>query len=231
VGGLLLCALAVGRLSAAPCALGRGVHGTLAAQVEHVYNQVATDADDRSGSYLAEIDAHSGAFSVTLQTNYSTYDSQHAGSNTMTTVHTIAGPTVSVPWFVAGDRASEVHAAACTRVLRIYAGIGYVQTQSSYGYPLGYGPLRGAGVGLDRFADPTRSLDAFGSLYYYPAAAGPYGPASVSYAVVSFNGGVRWRIRGSVGLVFGLNEEMRTLRPGSRAGFMIRDGPYFGVNF
>jgi hypothetical protein len=146
-------------------------------------------------------------------------------------VHTIAGPTVSTPWFVAGDRTSEVHAAACTRVLRIYAGLGYVQTQSSYGYPFGYGPLRGVGVGLERFADPTRRLDAFGSLYYYPAAAGSYGAGSVSYAVVSFDGGLRWRIGGSVGLVFGLNEEMRTLRPGSRVGFMIRDGPYLGVDF
>lgn len=225
------CAVARGNAIAAPCAQERNVHGLLAKQIAHIYNQIATDGEDDLGSYFAKITAQSGAFAISLQTHFSEYDSQHSGGDTVTVVHTIAGPIASVPWFVASDRASEARVAACTHVLRIYAGVGYLQTESSYGYPYGYGPLRGPGAGLERFADERLRWDAFGSLYYYPAAAGPYGPGSVSYAVVTFDGGLRWRIgRSQLGLIIGLYEEMRTLRPGERAGFMIRDGPYIGLD-
>ncbi len=217
---------------AATCQQELGVHAILAKQIAHIYNQIASDGEDDLGSYFAKVTAQSGAFAISLQTHFSQYDSQHSGSDIFTVVHTIAGPVVSVPWFVASDRASEAHVAACTHVLRIYAGIGYLQTASNYGYPYGYGPLRGPGAGLERFADERLRLDAFGSLFYYPAAAGKYGPGSVSYAVVTFDGGLRWRVgRSQLGLIIGLYEEMRTLRPGERAGFMIRDGPYIGLDF
>ena len=229
---LAFVALVAGRAVAEPCSSASGIHGSIAPQIAHVYNQIATDADVLPASYDATLDARNGEFSVALQTDYSRYDSQHAGASTATVVHTIAGPTVSVPWFVASDRTSTVHVGACTHLLRLYAGIGYVQTQSSYGYPYGYGPLRGAGAGLERFAEPARRFDAFGSLYYYPAAAGAYGSGSVSYALLSFHGGLRWRLGGSgLGLIVGLDEEMRTLRPGMRSGFMISDGPFVGLDF
>ncbi len=228
----LACVVTRGNASAAECVPTNAVHVAIAKQIGDTYNQIATDGDDAPGSYFAQANVRTGAFAFSVQSQYSQYDSQHAGAGTLTVVHTIAGPTVSVPWFVATDRTSEAHVAACTRRLGVYAGVGYLQTQSNYAYPYGYGPLRGLGAGLERFADPHRRLDGFGSLYYYPAAAGTYGSRRVTYAIVSFDGGFRWRLgRSGVGLIAGLYEEMRTLRPGSRAGFMIRDGPYLGFDF
>ncbi len=228
----LACVAARGYAVADECAQTNTVHVVVAKQIAHIYNQIATDGEDSLGSYFAKATARTGTFAFSVQTHFSQYDSQHSGAGTLTVVHTIAGPTLSVPWFVATDQSSEAHVATCTHLLSIYAGVGYVQTQSNYGYPYGYGPLRGLGVGLERFANPQRRIDAFGALYYYPAAVGAYGSGRVTYAIVSFDGGFRWRLgRSGVGLIAGLYEEMRTLRPGKRAGFMIRDGPYVGFDF
>jgi hypothetical protein len=228
----MACCLCSGDARASQCARANAVHALVAKQIAHVYNQIATDGEDSLGSYVAKASVQQGTFAVSVQTHFSQYDSQHSGSDTMTVVHTISGPTLAVPWFVATDRTSEAHVTACTGVLRVYAGAGYVQTTSSYGYPYGYGPLRGLGAGLERFADVQRRFDVFGSLFYYPTAAGAYGNGSVSYAILSFDGGFRWRLGASrAGFIVGLYEEMRTLRPGERAGFMIRDGPYVGIDF
>lgn len=216
--------------SATPCTAQHAVHAILAKQIAHIYNQIATDGEDSFSSYFARGEVQSGEFAGAIQTHDSEYDSQHAGAQTFTVVHTISGATVSVPWFVANDRTSEAHAAVCTRFARLYAGAAYVLASSSYSYPIGHGSLHGFGAGLERFADANRRFDVFGSLYYYPAVSGSYGPGSVSYALVSFDGALRWRLGSSgVGLIAGLYEEMRTLRPGARAGFMIRDGPYIGI--
>ncbi len=225
-------ALGVGDAHASRCTQAGAVQAMVAKAVAHVYNQIATDGEDDLGSYVSKISAQNGRFAISLQTWVSQYDSQHSGSDTLTVVHTIPGPTVDVPWFVASDRTTQARVGTCTGLLRLYAGVGYVQTSSNYGYPYGYGALRGLGAGLERFADPQQRFDAFGALYYYPAAAGAYGNGSVSYAILSFDGGLRWRLGSSrAGLIVGLYEEMRTLRPGERAGFMIRDGPYVGVDF
>jgi len=228
----LACFAARGNALAAQCTQTNTMHVAIAKQIADNYNQIASDGEDSLGSYFAKATFQMGDFAFSIQSHFSQYDSQHSSMATLTVVHTIAGPTVSVPWFVATDRTSEAHVARCTRVLGIYAGLGYLQAQSNYVYPYGYGPLRGLGAGLERFADTRRRFDEFASLYYYPAAVGAYGSGSVTFDIVSFDGGFRWQLgKSGAGLIVGLYQEMRTLRPGNRAGFMIRDGPYIGLDF
>lgn len=218
--------------AAAQCSTRSKLHGVIAKALGDTYNQIASDGDDTAASYFAKGDAEIGSVEISLQTHYSQYYSQHAGTGSLTLVHTIAGPTISVPWFVATDRSSEFHVGACTRLLRTYAGVGYFLANSNYSYPIGYGTLHGLGAGIERFANPEQRFDIFGSAFYYPAASGQYGPLSVTYGIISFDGEVRWRLGSSAfGLIFGLYEEMRTLHPSARAGLMIRDGPYVGLDF
>ncbi len=204
----------------------------LAKQVGDVYNQLASDGDALAASYFAKVTVLNAGYAYTVQTHRSEYDTQHTGADTQTIVHTIAGPTISVPWFAATDQTSEARAERCTGLLGIYAGLGFLQTNSNYGYPLGYGSLRGAGVGLERIPDASARFTVFGALYYYPVATGTYGPRTVTYGVTTFDGGIRWRpsaARWSV--IAGLYQEQRTLHPGLRSGYMILVAPYFGLQF
>lgn len=134
-----------------------------------------------------------------------------------------------MPWFAAAEQTAEVRLARCTGFAGIYAGIGFVQTSANYGYPLGYANLRGAGIGLEHPSDANRRLDFFSALYWYPAAAGDYGGTRLYYTIVTFDGGVRWRLGDSnAGMIAGLYEEMRALHPAARTGLTIRAAPYIG---
>ena len=62
---------------------------------------------------------------------------------------------------------------------RIYVGVGYLQTATSYGYP----HLNAIGVGAEKLPGLQSGLDYFGSAFYYPSASGNYtitDPASVN---------------------------------------------------
>jgi hypothetical protein len=225
-----LCIPAQGAAFAAECRPHHSASLLLAKPVGDVYNQLASDGDELPNSYFAKLTILGSAYAYTVQTHRSAYDTQHAGANTLTGVHTIAGPTISIPWFIATDETSEARAARCLGVLGLYAGVGIVQTSSNYGYPLGYAHLQGVGIGLERFADAGRRFDLFGALYYYPAASGAYGGTRLSFTVVTFDGGFRLRLGSSnTGVIVGLYQEMRSLHPGTRTGQMIRVAPYIGL--
>lgn len=68
--------------------------------------------------------------------------------------------------------------------------------------------LHGVGAGIERFANPEQRFDVFGSAFYYPAASGQYGPHSVTYGIISFDGEVRWRLGSpAFGLILGPKQE------------------------
>lgn len=145
-------------------------------------------------------------------------------------MHTIAGPTVAVPWFVAVDQTSEARVERCIHVLRFYAGIAYLQVNTNYGHPIGYGPLHGFGAGIERYADPNKRFDVFAALYFYPAATGAYGSGTLSFEDTTFDGGFRWRPTTSkIALMAGLYQEIRAI-PGLRAAQTIRAAPYLGIS-
>ena len=219
-----------GSAGAVPCAREERLTIAGAKSVGDVYNQLASDGDELAASYFAKATLVRGAYAYTIQTHHSAYDTQHEGANTNTGVHTIAGPTVAVPWFVATDETVEARAERCIGFLGVYAGFGVARTSTNYDYPLGYKHLFGFGIGLERYADPRKPFDAFGALYYYPAATGQYGGTQLAYTIVTFDGGVRARIGSRTGAFLGLYQEMRSLHPGSRAGQTVRVAPYFGFD-
>ncbi|MGR4065152.1 MAG: hypothetical protein ACLQPV_06860 [Vulcanimicrobiaceae bacterium] len=221
--------LAAGARSTA-CVRSASYDLELAKQIGDVYNQVSSDGDELWPSYFAKGTYRNGQYAYTVQTHRSEYDTQHAGAATQTVVHTIAGPTVSVPWFVALDQTSELRVEGCIHVMQFYAGLGFLQTNTNYGYPIGYGPLRGAGFGIERYADPSRRFDVFTALFFYPNASSAYGPTVLAFQDTTFDGGVRWRpVRSHFALVAGLYQELRAV-PGIRVAQTIRASPYVGIS-
>jgi len=204
---------------------------TTAKSMGDVYNQLASDGDESFPSYVAKLTYGTGDFAFTWQSHHSKYESQHSGPNVDTVVHTIAGPTVDVPWFNPTDETDELRAERCVGFLRMYAGVGYLTTASNYDYPLGYQHIRGPGVGVERYADNTRRWDLFTALYYYPYARGGYGSRTLAFSTVTFDGGFRWRVASSGGVLFGLYQEIRELHPGTRVAQTVRVAPYLGYQF
>ena len=201
-----------------------------AKSIGDVYNQLASDGDERLASYFVKADAINPAYAYTVQVHESAYDTQHGGPFTYTGVHTISGQTIFVSSFVATEQTAEARAARCIiPSLGIYAGIGLVRTAANVHYPLGYSHLLGAGIGLERFPIPGRRFDVFGALYWYPAAFGDYGGTNLFYTIATFDGGLRWRLGSSdAGFIVGLYQEMRSLHPGARVGQTVRVAPYIG---
>jgi hypothetical protein len=204
---------------------------TIAKSMGDVYNQLASDGDESFPSYVVKATYGTGDYAFTWQSHHSKYESQHAGQNVDTVVHTIAGPTVDVPWFNPTDETDELRVERCVRFLGMYVGVGYLTTAANYDYPLGYRNIRGSGVGVERYADDTRRWDLFTALYYYPYARGGYGLRTVAFSAVTFDGGFRWRATSSGGVLFGLYQEIRELHPGTRVAQTIRVAPYVGYQF
>lgn len=195
-----------------------------------VYNQVASDGDESFPSYYAKLTYGDGQYAVTWQRHHSKYESQHTGASVDTVVHTIGGPTIAVPWFNPTEQVDELRAERCLGWQRLYAGVGYLTFTSNYGYPIGYGPLHGAGIGVERFPGGPRRWEFFTALYYYPDATGSYGGQRLSFSDVTFDGGWRWRVADRTGVAIGLYQEIRELHPGTRTAQTVRVAPYIGID-
>jgi hypothetical protein len=195
-----------------------------------VYNQLASDGDEEFPSYYAKLTYAKGDYAITWQSHHSKYASQHAGADIDTVVHTIAGPTISVPWFNPTEETNELRLERCTGWQRIYAGLGYLATADNVSYPIGYSGLRGVGIGIERYADEDRRWDLFTALYYYPSAMGAYGSRTLTFSDVTFDGGWRLRAGNDTGVNFGLYQEIRELEPGpgTRVAQLVRVAPYVG---
>jgi hypothetical protein len=197
-----------------------------------VYNQLASDGDEEFPSYFAKLTYARGSYAITWSSHHSKYASQHEGAQTETVVHTIAGPTVDVPWFNPVEQSNETRLERCTGWERLYVGLGYLETDDSVGYPLGYSGLHGPGFGIERYADAAKRWDVFSDLYYYPAAQGAYGPRMLTFQVTTFDGGFRLRIGTRTGMTFGLYQEIREIEPAipTRAAQTVRVAPFAGFS-
>jgi hypothetical protein len=229
-----LCFFVVGmtgaRAASLQCAKVDPSSAMVAKQFGDVYNQVASDGDEAFPSYFAKAAYGTGDYAITWQRHYSKYQTQHAGAQVDTIVHAIDGDTYAIPWFDAVEQTDEYRVERCLGWLRLYAGVGYVQTRENISYPIGYSGLRGAGFGLERYADEKSRWDFFGALYGYPAAGATYGARKLSLWVVTFDGGVRWKVAKDTGTVFGLYQELRELHPGgTRVEQTVRVAPYVGI--
>jgi hypothetical protein len=213
-----------------PCAKVNPTSATFTKQFGDVYNQVASDGDEEFPSFFAKAVYGTGDYAFTWQRHYSKYETQHAGAQVDTVVQTISGATIAIPWYNADEQTDEYRAERCLGWLRIYGGISYVQTKENISYPIGYSGLRGPGLGFERYADEDSRWDFFGALYGYPAAAGTYGPRKLSFWIVTFDGGARWKVAGNTGAIFGLYQELRELHPGgTRVEQTVRVAPYVGL--
>jgi len=223
--------LAIGASAQArPCSTADSQSIVVANSLGDVYNQVASDGNEEFPSFFARGTLIRKGYALTIQTHRSEYQTEHTGDQTDTVIHTLAGPDVAVPWFLAIEETDEARIARCIGFFDLYAGIGFLQTSSNLDYPIGYRRIRGGGVGIERSVNPERRLDVFTALYYYPAAQGAYGARTLTFTAVTFDGGVSWRLgSSSSALVFGLYQEMRSLHPGSRAAQTVRSAPYIGL--
>lgn len=74
-----------------------------------------------------------------------------------------------VPPFTGRISDADVRAERTIFGTNSYAGISYVSTSTSYGYPT----LRGAGFGLEQYPDFT-PFAVYGSVFYYPSVGGTF---------------------------------------------------------
>jgi len=86
---------------------------------------------------------------------------------------------------------------------RVYIGVGYLWHTENTGYPV----LHGVGFGLEKLPDLDHAFSIYGSVYYYPSAAGNYtfsatapSPAfasttqSLSYRDLMYQGGLTYSL-------------------------------------
>jgi len=90
--------------------------------------------------------------------------------NRYTRFTTIDGGTAFAPVFMARQSSLDVRLEYKIANPRIYAGVGYLHADNSYGYP----QLNAAGFGLEKLLDLKPGINLYGSAFYYPSASGSY---------------------------------------------------------
>jgi hypothetical protein len=97
-----------------------------------------------------------------------------------------------VPGFNARQSNVDAHLGLKIADPRIYIGVGYLWTQTDYGYPT----QNAVGFGLEKLPDLDHSLSVFGSAYYYPNTKGIYAPADLqlAYNILKYQVGIDYVI-------------------------------------
>lgn len=90
--------------------------------------------------------------------------------NRYTRFATIDGGTAFAPVFMARQSSLDVRLEYKVANPRVYAGVGYLHADNSYGYP----QLNAAGFGVEKLLDLRPGINVYGSAFYYPSASGNY---------------------------------------------------------
>jgi hypothetical protein len=77
---------------------------------------------------------------------------------------------VAVPSFSARDTDFDARVGLKIAEPRIYAGVGYLHREKSYGYP----KQNGFGLGAEKLPDLGRRMSVYGSIWYYPNVSGGF---------------------------------------------------------
>ena len=156
--------------------------------------------------------------------------------NHFTQFATIDAGTALTPVFLARQSTLDARLEYQIAAPRIYLGVGYLHTTDNYGYP----QLNGIGAGIEKLPELRRGLNAFGSVFYYPAASGNYtitNPASVNagktyrqqYGIVKYDLGLALvAARFPVYVYGGVSGDRYYAKQNAPIG-QTHDGPYIGL--
>jgi len=90
--------------------------------------------------------------------------------NEYTRFATIPGGYAMRPVFLASQSSIDERLEYRVAAPQIYIGVGYVETNTNYGYP----QLSGAGAGIEKLPELHPGISLSGSVFYYPSASGNY---------------------------------------------------------
>jgi hypothetical protein len=201
------------------------------------YSNFANDGEDATGSYDATAALTCGAYAAKFETRVSHYVTENDGPGTQTLFCTLDGGFASVPYFTATESTSDLRLERSIGRAGISAGLAWVTTGTNYGCP----HLSGLGAGVEKLPSPSRGPRFYGSIFYYPSAAGSYRitqPTSPnfgrtlhpSYNIVLADVGVVWNVRDrGPFLYFGYGDEVRMPNGGALCLELIRSSPYAGI--
>jgi hypothetical protein len=156
--------------------------------------------------------------------------------NHYTQFATIDGGTAFTPVFMARQDSIDARLEFRVASPRIYVGVGYLHTTTSYGYP----SLDGIGAGIEKLPDLRPGIGFYGSAFYYPNAAGNYtiaNPASANngatyrqeYRIVKYDIGASLVLAHSPVYVHGgYSGDRYMVRQNAPIG-QIHAGPYIGL--
>ncbi|MHB8434231.1 MAG: copper amine oxidase N-terminal domain-containing protein [Candidatus Tyrphobacter sp.] len=156
--------------------------------------------------------------------------------NHYTRFATIDGGTASTPAFLARQSTLDARLEYQIAAPRIYAGVGYLTASNNYGYP----NLNAFGAGIEKLPDLRSGIGLFGSVFYYPSAAGTYTVTSASssnfgssyrqqYQIVKYDVGLTFAVaRSSLYVYGGFSDDQYIARQNAPIG-QTHAGPYIGV--
>ena len=159
-----------------------------------------------------------------------------AFGNHYTQFNTVDRGVAFTPVFLAHQNSLDIRLEYRVAAPRIYAGIGYLHTTTSYGQP----NLNAVGFGIEKLPDLRPGIGLYGSLFYYPSASGNYTVANVA----SVNNGITYNeqyqvIKYDIGLALviahspvyvnaGFSGDHYSVSRNAPIG-QIHAGPYFGL--
>ncbi len=166
----------------------------------------------------------------------SSINTQDAFGAYFTQFATIDGGTALTPVFLAKQSTLDGRLELKIANPNIYAGLGYLQTSTNYGYP----HLRAVGAGLEKLPDLNARLSVFGSAFYYPNATGNYTVSNIaspnnnvtykqSYAITKYDIGLTYTLRNFPVYAYGGFSGDRYSKRQNAPIDQTHGGPYLGL--
>jgi hypothetical protein len=191
---------------------------TLSAAYAFKHSPIAVKVDYRQDAYVTS-DNRTDAF-----------------GNHYTQFATIDGGVALTPVFLARQSSLDGRLEYQIASPRVYVGVGYIRTDTNYGYP----HLTGLGVGIEKLPDMHRGVNFYGSAFYYPNTVGTYtiaNPASPNvgqsfeqqYAITKYDIGVSLVAVHSPIYIYGGISGDRYSRKQNAPIDQQHDGPYVGL--
>ena len=230
-----LAALAAAACGALPCAADPLASASLEMirPLGDTYNERSSDGDQYPQSLGVRAAFNVRDYALTLQYWRSVYRTESAGPGALTRYARLEGGFGTVTPFIARDVSFEAHAERrVSRLVPVYAGLGFVNTWTNYHYP----SLSGVGLGLELRPGGAAGLRPFASAFYYPYASGTYVTETLprrtltpAFGIEKLELGALLRGRHTpLYGVLGYASEVRTGRGLSNLNRFIRSDPYLG---
>lgn len=159
-----------------------------------------------------------------------------SSGNHFTIFNTVDGLTAMTPVFLGKQTNLDGRLEYKIADPRIYIGVGYLTTSTSYGYP----HLNGVGAGVEKLPDFTSWISPYGSVFYYPSQTGNYTiPQMTSpnfgvtykqdYSIVKYDIGVALSEKHFPGYIYGGFGGNRYGQKANAPVSQTHSGPYIGL--